>query len=222
MSFEKASVFRQFLRASSGQRERGAATSLVRERLHVFKAAFAGDPRPGLVFEHGRLVYANDAAKALLGSSSSTDTFVAKLKLALASNAVVSEFRIETHEGRFIPVFAPVQSREGHSTRICWLVKESPGAVVVASLSTREAAVVRWLVTGLTNQQIGQRLGLSAETVRKHVCHALKKTGAKTRTALAARVLGKANPVETADYTSYPSGWTGLFSRPGTTRPPAD
>ena len=42
---------------------------------------------------------------------------------------------------------------------------------------------------GLTNGQIAGKLGISIETVRKHVSNALEKTGTKTRAGLVGRAL---------------------------------
>lgn len=57
------------------------------------------------------------------------------------------------------------------------------------SPTDRELGVLTWLVKGCTNGQIATRLGISIETVRKHVSHSLKKTGTKTRTGLVGRAL---------------------------------
>ncbi len=46
-----------------------------------------------------------------------------------------------------------------------------------------------WLMKGFTNGEIATRLGISIETVRKHISHSLKKTETKTRAALVARAL---------------------------------
>jgi len=56
----------------------------------------------------------------------------------------------------------------------------------------RELDVLRELLTGDSNSDIGERLGISASTVKTHVQHMLEKTGFKTRTELAsvARSLG--------------------------------
>jgi len=56
----------------------------------------------------------------------------------------------------------------------------------------RELDVLRELTTGDSNQEIGERLHISAGTVKYHVQNMLEKTGFKTRTELAseARSLG--------------------------------
>jgi len=52
--------------------------------------------------------------------------------------------------------------------------------------SERELEVLRELITGDSNTEIGERLGISASTVKYHVQNMLEKTGMHTRTELAA------------------------------------
>ena len=63
-----------------------------------------------------------------------------------------------------------------------------PG-LVCAAPSAKELPVLALLTEGLTNDEIGQRLGLSAETVKKHVTHLLRKFDAANRAELAARAV---------------------------------
>ena len=53
------------------------------------------------------------------------------------------------------------------------------------SLSQREIQVVRQIIRGVTNQQIGNELEISYETVKEHVQHILRKLGLNDRTQLA-------------------------------------
>ena len=52
--------------------------------------------------------------------------------------------------------------------------------------SERELDILRELITGDSNAEIGQRLGIAASTVKYHVQNMLEKTGMHTRTELAA------------------------------------
>lgn len=54
------------------------------------------------------------------------------------------------------------------------------------SITDAEMDVVRLLVTGHTNREIGQRLHLSARTVETHVAHVMQKLGLGRRTEIAA------------------------------------
>jgi DNA-binding NarL/FixJ family response regulator len=56
-------------------------------------------------------------------------------------------------------------------------------------LTQRERDVLRLLADGLSNEEIGKRLFISAETVRTHVRKAMAKLDADTRTQAVARAL---------------------------------
>ncbi len=56
-------------------------------------------------------------------------------------------------------------------------------------LTQREREVLRLLADGLSNEEIGKRLFISAETVRTHVRKAMDKLDADTRTQAVARAL---------------------------------
>jgi DNA-binding NarL/FixJ family response regulator len=58
-----------------------------------------------------------------------------------------------------------------------------------AALSPRERDVLRLLTEGLSNEEAGKRLFISAETVRTHIAHAMRKLGADTRTQAVAIAL---------------------------------
>lgn len=53
------------------------------------------------------------------------------------------------------------------------------------NLTCREIDVVRLLVQGLTNKQIGRKLGISDNTARDHISSMLKKTSTESRVELA-------------------------------------
>ncbi|MCL4474594.1 MAG: helix-turn-helix transcriptional regulator [Actinobacteria bacterium] len=62
-------------------------------------------------------------------------------------------------------------------------------------LSLRELEILNLLPAGLTNKEIATRLFISPETVKTHIAHILKKTGARNRTEAACLVaaLGRQN-----------------------------
>lgn len=51
-------------------------------------------------------------------------------------------------------------------------------------LTTREAQIVALIAEGLSNKEIGDRLGIAEKTVRVHMTHILDKMGATDRTQL--------------------------------------
>jgi DNA-binding CsgD family transcriptional regulator len=67
----------------------------------------------------------------------------------------------------------------------------STSATTLASLTSREHAVLVLVGDGKTNLQIAGRLSLSPRTVQKHLEHVYDKLGVRTRTA-AAMTLGRA------------------------------
>jgi DNA-binding NarL/FixJ family response regulator len=52
-------------------------------------------------------------------------------------------------------------------------------------LTRREADVLDHMTKGLTNKEIAEQLGISAETVKEHVQHLLRKVGVRDRTQAA-------------------------------------
>jgi len=80
-----------------------------------------------------------------------------------------------------------------------WLVvlREASDAAIVEAmtlafkLTSREAEVLYWVVKGKTNRDIGDILGSSPATVKKHLEHVFAKLGVETRTAAAALAIGK-------------------------------
>ncbi len=64
-----------------------------------------------------------------------------------------------------------------------------------ASLSRREADVMRLVADGLTNQAIGARLGISARTVQRHLDHVYAKLGVHSRAGAVRLVLPDGGPL---------------------------
>lgn len=63
------------------------------------------------------------------------------------------------------------------------------GPAAATGLTERECEVLRGLREGLSNQQIGERLDISALTVKNHVQRILRKLGASNRAHAVARAL---------------------------------
>ena len=55
---------------------------------------------------------------------------------------------------------------------------------VQMSLSAREMEIIELVASGLTNQEIAQKLTISKRTVDNHVSNMFTKTGSKNRVAL--------------------------------------
>ncbi|KQP21099.1 response regulator transcription factor [Pseudorhodoferax sp. Leaf265] len=85
-----------------------------------------------------------------------------------------------------------------------WLIvmrEESDAAVIEAlglslALTAREAEVLYWLVKGKTNRDIGEILGASPATIKKHLERVYVKLGVETRTAAATVALQRVRQLQ--------------------------
>jgi RNA polymerase sigma factor (sigma-70 family) len=64
--------------------------------------------------------------------------------------------------------------------------QKSPAGSALAELTDRERDVLELLAKGYTNRQIAEQLGITANTVKKHVDHILQKLQVSTRAAAVA------------------------------------
>lgn len=92
--------------------------------------------------------------------------------------------------GRFAANGLPALSRRSQAL----LAEADPNPWSGVGISTREAEVLRLVAQGLSNKEIAARLFLSPRTVEKHVESLLRKSGARSRTGLVARLLPPAAP----------------------------
>jgi DNA-binding NarL/FixJ family response regulator len=67
--------------------------------------------------------------------------------------------------------------------------EEPPGQLPDEALTGRELEVLQLLASGLTNQEIGRMLVISAGTVKHHVRHIVSKLGVSDRTQAAVRAV---------------------------------
>jgi DNA-binding NarL/FixJ family response regulator len=67
--------------------------------------------------------------------------------------------------------------------------EEPPGQLLDEALTGRELEVLQLLASGLTNQEIGRMLVISAGTVKHHVRHIVSKLGVSDRTQAAVRAV---------------------------------
>jgi DNA-binding CsgD family transcriptional regulator len=63
-------------------------------------------------------------------------------------------------------------------------------------LTTREQLITELVAEGLTNRQVARRLTITVGTVKKHLTHAMAKTGSTSRTQLAVRWRQRRVPCE--------------------------
>jgi len=89
-----------------------------------------------------------------------------------------------------------LQERTGDGDWLIVMREVSDTALVEAmmqgfKLTLREAEVLYWVAKGKTNRDIGDILGSSPATVKKHLEHVYEKLGVETRTAAANLAMGK-------------------------------
>jgi len=89
-----------------------------------------------------------------------------------------------------------LQQRTGDDDLLIVMREVSDAAVVQAlvqalRLTLREAEVLYWVAKGKTNRDIGDILGASHATVKKHLERVYVKLGVETRTAAAAIAMGR-------------------------------
>nr|WP_320192296.1 response regulator transcription factor [uncultured Desulfobacter sp.] len=65
---------------------------------------------------------------------------------------------------------------------------EDEGENLLTILTSREAEVAKWLVNGLSNQEISEKMFVSVRTVKAHLTSIFKKTGCRNRLELATRM----------------------------------
>ena len=101
----------------------------------------------------------------------------------------------QTEAGARQLVFA-LQQRTGDDDLLIVMREVSDAAVVDAMvqafrLTLREAEVLYWVAKGKTNRDIGDILGSSPATVKKHLERVYVKLGVETRTAAANLAMGR-------------------------------
>jgi DNA-binding NarL/FixJ family response regulator len=139
-------------------------TALARSLLADYYGDEAGDDAPGELLRWAR----SQTARHVNGNTAAT--------LVVARSAKRLSFML--HE--------PTGDDE-------WLIvmREASDAAIVEAmtlafkLTSREAEVLYWVVKGKTNRDIGDILGSSPATVKKHLEHVFAKLGVETRTAAA-------------------------------------
>jgi len=158
-------------------------------------------PSPALVMdEKGRLLSSNDAAKALFGGPAVPAAVVQLAAKALRSGEE-SDCSTIAHPSRagasvrIVPAEIGERAEEGPGV-VFLVAPEGEAGVDAAELRQRlhltpmQARVVAFVSRGLSNREVGDRLGLSVETVRKHLAAAYQKTGVVNRASVVALAYG--------------------------------
>jgi DNA-binding CsgD family transcriptional regulator len=152
-----------------------------------------------VVDQRGRLLSANDSAKALFHGPALPERVVASA--AQAARAGSEGMLLQNADGgglslRLVPADVSEPADPNGPIVIFLVPSDRPSVIDSAALSRRfaltpaQTKVFDLLCCGLTNGEIADDLGLSIETVRKHVATIFDKTGVNKRSALVALAYG--------------------------------
>ncbi|PZQ92039.1 MAG: hypothetical protein DI534_03635 [Leifsonia xyli] len=102
----------------------------------------------------------------------------------IAARLYLSPHTVRVHVSRVLAAFG-VASRVSFAARVAVDARrpDAGGAAdaPLASLTARQRSVVAELVTGASNAQIAERLGISVKTVEKHLHEVMRRLGATSR-----------------------------------------
>lgn len=173
---------------------RARAMQVVLDRLPV--AALVLDAE-------GSLLAMNRAAREHFGGAAITSAVLRAARRALLgdeeSASTVEDPRRKGGTLRLVAADVAEEQSGGHSEKpsVVFVVSnDSPPPVDEGDLVARfdltraEASVVALVAHGLANREVGERMGVSVETVRTHLASAFRKTGARNRAGLAALAYG--------------------------------
>lgn len=152
------------------------------ETAHALAVALDAVERPAFITnEHGRVEYANAPGRAQLEEQPGLGArLVEALKHPDALGFSLTPLRAAGMAAHYLLLShprTPLDERLERASRD-W------------RLSPRQVEVLSLVAQGLNNRAIGERLGCTEHTVELHVSGVLKKSGAKGRTALVARLWG--------------------------------
>jgi ATP/maltotriose-dependent transcriptional regulator MalT len=93
---------------------------------------------------------------------------------------------------RILQIFPETVAGGAQTPLVAATTKPAASAALPDSLTQRERDVLRLIVAGRTNRQIGEELFITAETVKSHVVHILRKldVASRTQAAIKGRELG--------------------------------
>lgn len=155
-----------------------------------------------------KLIFANKDASAILtypspGSADLADVFQKKFRPALVdasrSADVDGHFTLKLRSGRRIYVCSAFpldgNSRESRKVTLLMLERGTPARLTLSQiarqfrLSQREQEAVILLLRGLSNKEIAETMGVSANTVKAFLRTAAVRMGGSSRSGIIAKIL---------------------------------
>lgn len=102
---------------------------------------------------------------------------IAAARAAFKADAV--DF-LEKPFGEESPLVAIEAAFAREESRLARRAGEASRGQALAALTPREREIAQWLVLGLHNRAVGEKLGISPRTVEVHKAHIMEKLGAKS------------------------------------------
>lgn len=131
----------------------------------------------GYILKHAPAAQITHAVRRVLAGGSALDDELA-MRLLMSLMDSQSHEEQENHKGG-----AAVSSDSERD------LEERGGSHLAPSLTSREVEILRLVVRGQSNQQIGRTLSISASTVKRHVRHISEKLGVSERVQAAVRAV---------------------------------
>lgn len=152
-----------------------------------------------IIDEQGRLVSSNTAAKELFGGPAIPVHVVelATRVIRAGEERTCEAFAHPRRPGATLRIVPAEPDRQEPGPGVVFLVAPEGdrgiGADEVAQrlqLTAMQGRVVALIARGLSNREVGERLGVSVETVRKHLAAVYQKTGVPNRAGIVALAYG--------------------------------
>jgi CheY-like chemotaxis protein/DNA-binding CsgD family transcriptional regulator len=156
----------------------------------------------------GRRIWQTALARELLGryfvdlpdhlAPAELMAWVSRQAIRQRAGADAQTITIHRGAGRLTCAMHPLEDAPASDGQWLIVLREASEAAMLASwvqafsLTTREAEVLYWVIQGKTNRDIGDILGASPATVKKHLERVYGKLGVETRTAAASLAMSRA------------------------------
>lgn len=169
-------------------------------RTHALRVALDLLPVAAIVLDdRGRFLTSNDAAQRLFGGAAVSGAVIEAALRAVATGTEKSVTSVQRADGsalRVVPAQLAKRPSSGDPAVIFLIPQNAPAQIeteiLVAryGLSPMQARVVALVAQGLTNKEVAARLGISPETVHKHLNAVFQRTSLGTRSAVVALAFG--------------------------------
>jgi DNA-binding CsgD family transcriptional regulator len=169
------------------------------ERTQALRVALDLLPVAAIVLdERGRFLTSNGAAQRLFGGSAISGAVIEAASRAVQSGTEKLAAFVSRSDGSSLRVVpAQLVDQAAGDPAVVFLIPENAPPEVATEilvskygLSPTQTRVVALVAQGLTNKEVAVQLGISPETVHKHLNAVFQRTGLGTRSAVVALAFG--------------------------------